>query len=486
MGVPINTEVFHPEQTCQNQAHQTVPPFSETHDVIMTQNDQATKHDDNATMLERKTLVEKKEPNAAEDEKFPDTPKSMKSLHHLHKKLILLEKKELGTDESLDGSVMSEMEGNNGFTTMERLKSALKAEQKALRALYTELEEERNASAIAASQTMAMITRLQEEKAAMQMEALQYQRMMEEQSEYDQEALQLLNELMTKREKEKQELEKELEIYRKRVLEYEAKEKTTRKKKDKSVRSGNSSASLSNAEDSDDLSIDLNREATEEASSLNNNSAADCVADIREMGLECVKHLNTLDESLVEFELERQSILDQLKALEEKLFNLGDDEEQIFEDVRPIDDYMEDYSTQIDENRNRISGEYSEDFNGKYFPRRKTIYSKAKRLLPSFDATGAENKEGSSVDVQIEFESDGIQKSMLDLESKKEAIEEEIDHVYERLQALEADREFLKHCIGSLKKGDKGMDLLQEILQHLQDLRNVELRMKNIGDISLV
>ena len=76
--------------------------------------------------------------------------------------------------------------------------------------LYAELEEERSAVAIAATQMMAMINMLQEEKAAMQMEALQYQRMMEEQSEYDQEALQLLNELVTKR--EKQELERELEL----------------------------------------------------------------------------------------------------------------------------------------------------------------------------------------------------------------------------------------------------------------------------------
>ena len=87
--------------------------------------------------------------------------------------------------------------------TINLLKTALKTERRALSAVYQELEEERSASAVAANQTMAMITRLQEEKAAMQMEALQYQRMMEEQSEYDQEALQLLNELMMKREKEK-------------------------------------------------------------------------------------------------------------------------------------------------------------------------------------------------------------------------------------------------------------------------------------------
>lgn len=46
---------------------------------------------------------------------------------------------------------------------------------------------------MAAYNAMAMITRLQAEKAAVQMEALQYQRMMEEQAEYDQEILQEMN-----------------------------------------------------------------------------------------------------------------------------------------------------------------------------------------------------------------------------------------------------------------------------------------------------
>ncbi|GAU38883.1 hypothetical protein TSUD_67460 [Trifolium subterraneum] len=64
-------------------------------------------------------------------------------------------------------------------------------------------------------------------------------------------------------------------------------------------------------------------------------------------------------------------------------------------------------------------------------------------------------------------------------------LEEEVDHVYERLQVLEADREFLKHCISSLRKGDKGLDLLQEILQRLRDLRNVELKVRNIGDLAV-
>ncbi|KAF2300536.1 hypothetical protein GH714_013973 [Hevea brasiliensis] len=195
----------------------------------------------------------------AEEEKFPETPTSVDSFHYLHKKLLLFEKRESVTEESLDGSVTSEMEAGDPLQTVEKLKTALKAEQKALNSLYAELEEERSASAIAANQTMAMINRLQEEKAAMQMEALQYQRMMEEQSEYDQEALQLFNELMIEREREKQELEKELEVYCKKVSDYEAKEKIrmVRRSRDGSVRSINSCATCSNAEDIDVLSIDL-------------------------------------------------------------------------------------------------------------------------------------------------------------------------------------------------------------------------------------
>ncbi|XP_042413026.1 myosin-binding protein 1-like [Zingiber officinale] len=83
--------------------------------------------------------------------------------------------------------------------------------------LYKELEEERSASAVAAYEAMAMINRLQEEKAGMQMEALHYRRMMEEQAEHDQEAIHELNNLLTDREKELIDLEAELESCRKRL-----------------------------------------------------------------------------------------------------------------------------------------------------------------------------------------------------------------------------------------------------------------------------
>ncbi|KAK8712712.1 hypothetical protein V6N13_147941 [Hibiscus sabdariffa] len=122
---------------------------------------------------------------------------------------VSLERNESGL--SIDGSIVSEIEGES---VVDRLKRQVDHDRKLLSALYKELEEERNASAVATNQAMAMITRLQEEKATLQMEALQHLRMMEEQAEYDMEALQNTNDLLVEKEKEIQDLEAELEFYR--------------------------------------------------------------------------------------------------------------------------------------------------------------------------------------------------------------------------------------------------------------------------------
>lgn len=200
-----------------------------------------------------------------------------------------------------------------------------------------------------------------EEKAAMQMEAAQYQRMMEEQAEYDQEALLLLNDLMLKREREKRELEKELEMIRRR------------------------STSIDH-----DLDID----------------------DDEGGGGHVITNSNISDISLAEFDEERVSILEEVKALEAKIF--------------PLEDAVA-----------------------------------KKLLLPLFDA--AETDDGDD----------------------KVMMQEELGHVYERLQALEADKDFLEHCIRSMMKGSEGMGLLQEILQHLRDLKSVELSARNMAQMPL-
>ncbi|XP_017231081.1 myosin-binding protein 2 [Daucus carota subsp. sativus] len=422
------------------------------------------------------------ESNGTDEEKICDTPTSLDSFHHLHKKLLLHDGKESGTEESLDGSA-TDFESGDGVMTVECLTSALRAEKKALHVVYAELEEERSASAVAANQTMAMINRLQEEKAAMQMEALQYQRMMEEQSEYDQEALQLLNELMLKREREKQQLERELDLYQKKVMDYEAKEKMRmlKRSKDGSARSGFSSTSFSNGEDSDGISMDLNHEVKEEDGFYSHQ-----VSENHNTPIDAVQHLG---DSFGEFEEERMLILEQLKVLEDKLFTLSEDEHR-YEDVRPIKDFVHISGNHLDENSdssgeelNGLANGCSKPTNGIHHQEGRFMGANAKRLLPLFDAIAAENANGELSGDENVFES---VVTRFELEERRVAIEEEVDQLYARMHALETDKEFLKHCLSSLKKGDKGMDLLQEILQHLRDLRNMELRVKDLSDGTLV
>ncbi|KAH7295431.1 hypothetical protein KP509_27G047100 [Ceratopteris richardii] len=94
----------------------------------------------------------------------------------------------------------------------------LMAEKRMLAVLEAELENERNAAAIATSEAMAMISRLQEEKSMLQLEVAQLQRMAEEKAEYDEQEISLLKDMLFKRETENHALEKELQLYRERLL----------------------------------------------------------------------------------------------------------------------------------------------------------------------------------------------------------------------------------------------------------------------------
>ncbi|KAI0492746.1 hypothetical protein KFK09_027022 [Dendrobium nobile] len=94
------------------------------------------------------------------------------------------------------------------------LEQELEEERGAHAALYLELEKERNAAASAADEAMAMILRLQKEKAEIGMEARQYKRMVEEKSAYDEEEMEILKEIIVRREREKHVLENEVEMYK--------------------------------------------------------------------------------------------------------------------------------------------------------------------------------------------------------------------------------------------------------------------------------
>lgn len=98
------------------------------------------------------------------------------------------------------------------------LRDAVARHQKTVAELCVELEQERAASASAATEAMSMILRLQREKADVQMEARQFKRYAEEKMAHDQQELLFLEDLIYKREQSLQALSCEVQAFRHRLL----------------------------------------------------------------------------------------------------------------------------------------------------------------------------------------------------------------------------------------------------------------------------
>ncbi|XP_045815493.1 nuclear matrix constituent protein 1a-like [Trifolium pratense] len=103
-------------------------------------------------------------------------------------------------------------------TDITAMKETLRAQQQLLQKLYAELDEEREASATAASEAMDMILRLQGEKAAVKMEASHYKRMSEEKIGHAEATLEVFEELMYQKEMEIASLEFQVLAYKQRLL----------------------------------------------------------------------------------------------------------------------------------------------------------------------------------------------------------------------------------------------------------------------------
>ncbi|KAJ0255354.1 GTD-binding domain-containing protein [Hirschfeldia incana] len=94
----------------------------------------------------------------------------------------------------------------------------LSLQRETVKDLHLELEEERNAAASAANETMSMILRLQREKAEIQMEARQFKGFAEEKMMHDQEKIEALEELLYEKEQAIEDLSYEVEAYKDRLL----------------------------------------------------------------------------------------------------------------------------------------------------------------------------------------------------------------------------------------------------------------------------
>ncbi|XP_073151552.1 myosin-binding protein 7-like [Henckelia pumila] len=100
------------------------------------------------------------------------------------------------------------------------LRETVSNQQQTIQDLIVELEEERNASSSATSEAMSMILKLQRDKADIQMEARQFKRFAEEKMAHDQEEMLALDDLLYKREQVIQSLTCEVNAYKHRMMSY--------------------------------------------------------------------------------------------------------------------------------------------------------------------------------------------------------------------------------------------------------------------------
>ncbi|ESQ48856.1 hypothetical protein EUTSA_v10020560mg [Eutrema salsugineum] len=103
---------------------------------------------------------------------------------------------------------------------IELLRETVTSQQQSIQELYDELEKERNASSSAAYETLAVMQRLQNEKAELQMELRQYKLYAEEKMEHDQQEILALEDLVYQREQTILALTCETQVYKHRMMSY--------------------------------------------------------------------------------------------------------------------------------------------------------------------------------------------------------------------------------------------------------------------------
>ncbi|KAK1310856.1 hypothetical protein QJS10_CPA08g00176 [Acorus calamus] len=342
-------------------------------------------------------------------------------------KRLSIDRNESGL-ESLEGSIVSEIEGESA---VDRLKRQIELDRKSMSALYKELEEERNASAIAANQAMAMITRLQEEKASMQMEALQYQRMMDEQAEYDQEALQNLNDILAQKEKELQDMEAEFERYKKIVK----------------IVDDNASPS----------SFELDKKS-EDDSKPDQKDMVFCDSNGCKVGAPT--------DPLSDFESEKSYISTCLKELERRLFLFSNNGVCETSGVIERHDWT---SLKNGSNKEMYHNELLLEecqTEGTYYLE---PHDKARSVLSEGNHESLKSNDRQNF-LKLRREGDLV------------TIENEVSQLNKRLGALEADKNFLEHTINSLRNGSEGIQFVQEIECHLRELRRIGIDRDQLVD----
>ncbi|XP_037443867.1 probable myosin-binding protein 6 [Triticum dicoccoides] len=306
-----------------------------------------------------------------------------------------------------DGSVAGAEGEAEECGTVDELKRRVELDRRSMALLWKELEEERSASAVATSQAMAMITRLQEEKAAMRTEAAQYRRVMEEQSAYDRDEADRLAGAV-------RELEAEVEGYKARLRDHEIV-----------------------GEIRDHMRL-LPCQTQGETGGVSGSGPA---------GEEFSGGGSEDDENARAWK--------QLRGLTDRLHRLSNNSSGIVQEPEPTDveEEEEDGDGGKEEDTTEASVVGKRVRNGDNFTKWQHLQSIETTSKGSTHGHGHRGDDGGG-------EGDDTA-----------ALEEEIGELSRRLQALEADRSFLEHSVNSLRNGRDGEAVVHDIARSLRVLR---------------
>ncbi|KAL9395730.1 hypothetical protein Peur_009983 [Populus x canadensis] len=351
--------------------------------------------------------------------------------------------------ESLDGSFVNDIEGES---IVDRLKRQVEHDKRRISDLYEELEEERSASAIAAYQAMAMINRLQEEKAALHMEALQYLRMMEEQAEHDVEALEKANDLLAEREKEIQDLEAEIDFLQLNTPDEPVAETIHVKSYDLKEKN----MSLENTSKGDD------------------DTNVPCSSSFREV-LNGSEKPATVKSLLSEYDDEQLLISQRLKGLERKLHQFASHGASQFVSNG---DYSEEAHGALNEGESLdYEGSRTNDQTKEDSLSTQKDSPVSNGSLPAHETSSALIAKDQDVCNESNHPVfNGQKPSEQHNEIDLVVLEKEISDLNGRLETLEFDKNFLEHAFNSLQSRKEGLQFVQEIAHHLQKSRKMGMR----------
>ncbi|KAJ7978136.1 Myosin-binding protein 1 [Quillaja saponaria] len=330
---------------------------------------------------------------------------------HILQKRISLERNESGL--SLDGSIVSDIEGE---TVVDRLKRQIEHDKKLINAL------------------------LQEEKATLHMEALQYLRMMDEQSEYDMEALQKANDLLAEKEKEIQDLEAELEFYHQKFPNELMLENLVETNSDMKVR---------------DIGLDL--------------AALTCIeSDAKVLGDSVTgTDIEPVKNPLLEFEDERLYLLQCLKKLEKQFSPFLCNSRSLDNSEYSPNEIRDQVNESTELNSKGGSQENCEKEETDLSKQDAYPLSSCNLHVPSSEIPLIRKGKG-------ELHCYGESVSFLGADSP--SIGSVVANFDKRLQALEEDSNFLEHTINLLRIREEGLQFIQEIANHLRELRKIDVR----------